>query len=79
MPDFDFDFDSPPAQNIESFLDDLESREPELTPLLRMALEVVLPLPPPGQDRNSKRQRANELVARHLDSPEPPDDMQEAQ
>ena len=39
MPDFDFDFDSPPAQNIESFLDDLESREPELTPLLRITLE----------------------------------------
>lgn len=76
MPGFEFDLDSSPAENIERFLEDLESREPEMVPLLREALEILLPLPPQGLDRNAKRQRANQLVRGALDAPASSDEIQ---
>jgi hypothetical protein len=68
MPEFEFDIDLTPEQNIERFFKHLEAGYPALTPLLRSALSTLLPLPDAGLQRNACRRDANQRVMDEVDA-----------
>lgn len=65
---FMFDPSQGPEQNIELFLEHLTEQNPEFTQLLISALQVLLPLPDQGPERNTKRQQANAKIRTSLES-----------
>ena len=54
------------AENIDLFLADLETKEPQLTQLLRQNLKKILPLPEETTDRTSARIAFNSAIAMAL-------------
>jgi hypothetical protein len=65
---FTFDPSQVPERNIELFLDHLTEQNPESTQLLISGLQILLPLPDQGPERNTKRQQANAKIRAGLDS-----------
>lgn len=67
MPDFEFDPEKSTAANIAAFHAHLAKQDPEFAKLLSAELPALVPLPPQGAQRTTRRAAFNQLVARHLD------------
>ena len=68
MPEFAFNENRSPQENIELFYEHLRSIDEGLTTILETGIAEILPLPEAGPDRNLKRSRANDLIQRDLES-----------
>jgi hypothetical protein len=68
MADFNFDKQKSPAENISIFFDHLQTVDPEMSAILETYVYELLPLPPAGIGRNTKRQQTNEAIEKMLDS-----------
>lgn len=68
MPDFAFDENRTPLENIELFYEHVRSIDPELAAILATGMKEILPLPEAGPDRNLKRFQANSVIQQELDA-----------
>jgi hypothetical protein len=68
MAEFNFDKLISPDENIRLFFDHLQTVDPEMSVILKTYIYNLLPLPPTGIGRNTKRQQANEAIESILDS-----------
>lgn len=66
---FAFDPSRTPEQNIDLFINHLTADNAEFTQLLVSGLDILLPLPDQGPDRNAKRQQANAKIRADLQNP----------
>jgi hypothetical protein len=67
MPDFSFDPETTPDQNIKAFFDFLEVTYPEEAALLRTNIRHLRPLPEESAKRSEARVRANKAIEAALD------------
>jgi hypothetical protein len=72
MPEFSFDPDLGPAENIERFHRHMATVDPELAELLRNHIGEVLPLPTGSPQRTAKRSAFNRAIAAALDAERAP-------